>query len=80
MIPRSSEDVITGYDGAAGVLRINVKAAPVNNAANEATIRLLSKTLKIPQRKMRISRGAKSRDKMVIFEADQSLIAKIKAL
>ena len=78
--PRSSEDIILGYDEATGVLRINVKAAPVDNAANEATIKLLSKNLKIPQRKMRIARGAKSRDKIVVFEADQSLIAKIKVL
>lgn len=78
--PRSSQDLILGYDDDTGVLMINVKAAPVRNAANDAVVRLLSKALKIPQRKIRIVRGAKSRDKTIILEVNRAGLAKIKSL
>ncbi len=78
--PRSSSDLILGYDTTANVLLVNVKAAPVNNAANDAVIKLLSKALKIPQRRIRIARGAKSRDKTVVLDADRTELAKLKHL
>ncbi len=42
---------------------------PFENLANESLIRLLSKTLGIPKSRMRILRGAKSRNKIVRFDA-----------
>ncbi len=75
--PRSSNDRIIGYDAAAGVLRVAVKAAPVDNAANTSTIKLLAKVLKIPQGRISIVRGAKSRDKIVAINADASILARL---
>ncbi len=63
--PRSSEDRIVSRDSETAVLEVRVKAAPVNNAANESVIRLISKAFKVPKSKIRISKGAKSRDKIV---------------
>ena len=78
--PRSSQDRILGYDDAAGILRVNVKAAPVNNAANNAVFKLLAKELKLPQAKFRIIQGAKSRDKTLAINTNPSVFTRIKNL
>ena len=58
-----------GRDRFAGVinnrLKIDVSAAPVKNKANRSMIKLLSKTLKVPQVAIVIKRGATGRNKLI---------------
>jgi uncharacterized protein len=60
--PRSSRDAIEGFD-VDGILRVRVRAAPVDGAANEAVIRLLAKAAGIPQSAVTLHSGASSRTK-----------------
>jgi uncharacterized protein (TIGR00251 family) len=61
--PRSSVTQVTGVQGDA--LRVRVTAAPVDGAANEALVQLLSETFDIPRRSVTIVAGAGSRTKVV---------------
>ena len=58
-----------GRDRLAGVinnrLKIDVAAAPIKNKANRSMIKLLSKTLKVPQETIVIKRGTTSRNKLI---------------
>ena len=60
------------------MLSVRVKASPINNAANEATIKVISKALKVPKSKIRIVGGAKSRDKVVAIDDGPSVLARLK--
>lgn len=75
--PRGSRDEILGVDGL-GRVAIRVKAAPVENAANDAAIRIIAKTCKVPKQNVRIVRGATSREKVVEIEAADDAIRKLK--
>ena len=75
--PRSSRDEIVRYDGSTGVLEVRVKAGPVDNAANEALLKLLSKTVGVPKSKIWIEKGANSRDKIVEIDDDSSVVAEL---
>ena len=48
-----------------GVLQVKLAAAPVEGAANDALIELLSRQLDVPKRTLRIATGARSRAKTV---------------
>ena len=63
VVPRASRSEIAGYHD--GVFRIRVAAAPVEGAANRALIRLLSKTLKVPQSAVTIISGSNSKNKII---------------
>ncbi len=66
--PRSSTDRVAGlYDDA---LKINLKAPPVDNAANKACIKFLSKTLSIPKSSISITAGHTSRNKRIFIRCD----------
>jgi uncharacterized protein (TIGR00251 family) len=61
--PRASLSEIVGeHDGA---LRVRLAAAPVEGAANQELIRLLAKSLKLPQNAFEIVSGIRSRRKIV---------------
>ena|ERR1017187_5496246 len=61
--PRSSR---TGVDGAlGGALRVRVNAPPVENAANEAVVKVLAKALGVAKSAVVIVGGARSRSKVV---------------
>jgi uncharacterized protein (TIGR00251 family) len=60
-----------------GVLLIKVTAPPVDSAANAAVIDLLSSTLDLPKRAIRIVRGETSRTKQV--EIDGLTLDEIRA-
>lgn len=64
--PRAGRERIAGTVG--GRLKIEVAAAPVNNEANRALIRLLRKEFKVPQSAVTILRGAAGRDKLLRVE------------
>ena len=61
--PRASRNAIEGFR--AGALVVRVTAPPVDSAANEAVIELLSDALHVPKRQITIARGATGRNKLV---------------
>jgi uncharacterized protein len=72
--PRASRDEVLGWQelpGETGVhneapaLRVRVRAAPVDGAANAALIQLLSKQLGLPKSKISLVSGATSRNKII---------------
>jgi uncharacterized protein (TIGR00251 family) len=70
VVPRASRDVIDGVRG--GRLVVRVTAPPVDEAANDAVVRLLAETLGVSRRSVRIVSGASARNKTVeIAGADE---------
>ena len=63
LTPRGGRDAVEGWDG--DVLRVRVAAPPVERQANEALIRLLAKTLRVPVSRVALAAGAQSRVKLV---------------
>jgi len=63
LTPRASRDEVAGERE--GVLLVRVTAPPVDGAANEALVRLLAKTLRVPKGAVRIVSGETSRTKIV---------------
>ena len=61
--PRAARTEIVGVQGDA--LKVRLSAPPVDGAANEALIDLLSQTLGVPRRSIRITSGASSKSKRV---------------
>lgn len=76
--PRSSKNEIVSWEPELRRLTIRVQAPPVNNAANEAVVNLISKTIRVPKSKIRISIGSKSRDKFVDIDADESVLKSLR--
>ena len=63
IVPRASRSEVSGeYNGA---LRIRIAAPPVDGAANRELIRILAKSLKLPQNAIEIVSGASSKTKVV---------------
>ena len=63
VIPRARKSAIEGVR--AGRLLVRVTAPPVDRAANDAVIALLSRALAVPRRAIRIVSGETGRDKVV---------------
>ena len=63
VLPRASRDEIAGWDG--DVLRVRLRAPPVEGRANEALLRLLAQRLDVPPRDIEIVSGETSRTKRV---------------
>jgi uncharacterized protein (TIGR00251 family) len=61
--PRASRDALVGLHGDA--LKVALRAAPVDGAANEALLDLLADALTLPRRALRLLRGERSRTKIV---------------
>lgn len=61
--PRAGQDRIDAMRD--GVLRVRLAAPPVDGQANEALVRLLARTLGVPPRDVRVTRGESSRNKLV---------------
>jgi uncharacterized protein (TIGR00251 family) len=62
VIPRSSKNAIAWEEGA---LKVRLTAPPVDGAANEALLALLSERLGLPKRDIHIVHGATRRHKTV---------------
>lgn len=62
--PRSSQNKIVGAM-ADGALKITLTAAPVDGAANEALIKLLSDYFSVPKYNIKIIKGKRSKNKVV---------------
>lgn len=68
LTPKSSKDVVEGWDvdpDGRPVLKVRVRAMPVDGAANTALVALLAKVLGVPRRDVNLARGSQSRLKMV---------------
>ncbi len=68
LTPKSSKDAVEGWDvdpEGRPVLKVRVRAQPVEGEANAALVALLAKTLGVPRRNVNLARGGQSRLKMV---------------
>ena len=61
--PRAGRSAVAGVRD--GILLVKLAAAPVDGAANDALVALLSEILHIPKRSIRIQSGERSRTKVV---------------
>ncbi len=78
VVPKAAKEEIVGWHG--GRLKIKVSAPPEKGQANAAVIRVLSKTLSIPQNRIILIRGASSRQKeFLLAGCNTALINKLKS-
>jgi uncharacterized protein YggU (UPF0235/DUF167 family) len=71
LTPRSATDRVEGWEtdpSGRFVLRVRVRAAPVEGAANAALEELLARTLGVAPTRVRVMRGGQSRLKAVEIE------------
>jgi uncharacterized protein len=64
--PRAGRNEIAGTRG--GVLLVHVTAPPEKGKANVAVCRVIARALKIAPSRVRVARGAGSRDKLLRLE------------
>ena len=64
--PRSARDELSGWQD--DVLRVRVKAAPVEGQANQALCRLIAKQAEVPYSAVQVVTGATSRTKTLRIE------------
>lgn len=64
--PRASREGVQGVRGEA--IAIQLKAAPVDGAANAALLKLLARVLKVPLSSIELVRGATGRSKWIRVE------------
>lgn len=74
--PRSSRDQIIGLHGDA--LKLKLTAAPVEGAANEACVALLSKALEVPRSRLKITSGQSNRSKTIFVRCDPAAASRIR--
>ncbi|AYG94394.1 DUF167 domain-containing protein [Brevundimonas naejangsanensis] len=68
LTPRAAADRIDGWDvdpDGRPVLKVRVRAQPVEGEANAALIAVLAKALGVPKRAVSLARGGQSRLKMI---------------
>jgi len=71
LTPGTATDRIDGWDmDAEGrpVLKVRVRARPVEGEANEALVKLMAKALGVPKSAVAIQRGGQSRTKILVIE------------
>ena len=72
--PNSKKDEIVGiYNDS---LKLKISSPPINGKANKALIKFLSKYLNIPKTKIKIEKGEKSKDKLIVIENKREEIVK----
>ncbi len=77
LTPRANADRIDGWDvdpDGRPVLKVRVRAQPVEGEANAALVAFLAKALGVPRRAVSLARGGQSRLKMIEIadlEADE---------
>lgn len=72
LTPRGRADRLDGVSD--GALKVSVTAPPVENRANDALLKLLSREWRLPQRDLSIVAGTKSRDKTVLIRGEPDLL------
>ncbi|MFC7377656.1 DUF167 family protein [Brevundimonas sp. GCM10030266] len=71
LTPGAASDRIDGWDVDADgrpVLKVRVRARPVEGEANAALLKLLAKTLKLPKSAVSLERGGQSRLKRIAVD------------
>lgn len=71
LTPGAAADRVDGWDvDAEGrpVLKVRVRARPVEGEANEALVKLMAKALGVPKSAVAIQRGGQSRTKILVIE------------
>lgn len=69
--PGAAADRIDGWMSDAegrSLLKVRVRARPIEGDANDALIRLLAKSLGVPKSSVSVGRGAQSRSKMIVVQ------------
>ena len=69
--PGAAADRIAGWTTDAEgrpVLKVRVRARPIEGEANDALIRMLAKGLCVPKSSISVGRGAQSRLKMIVVQ------------
>ncbi|MBB5772825.1 uncharacterized protein YggU (UPF0235/DUF167 family) [Brevundimonas vesicularis] len=69
--PGAAADRIDGWTTDAEgrpVLKVRVRARPIEGEANDALIRLLAKSLGVPKSSISVGRGGQSRAKMIVVQ------------
>ena len=77
LTPRSARDAIEGIECRADgrtVLKVRVRAAPVEGEANEALRRLIAKTLGIALRQIELAAGSAARLKRLRIAGDAQML------
>jgi uncharacterized protein YggU (UPF0235/DUF167 family) len=67
LTPRGGADRVDGV-GEDGLLRVRVAAPPVDDAANQALVRLIARELDLPRTAVRIVSGPTARRKTIAVE------------
>lgn len=85
LTPGAAADRIDGWDvDAEGrpVLKVRVRARPLEGEANAALLKLLAKTLRVPKSAVSLDRGGQSRLKMIAIEglSDEDLRTRLTGL
>ena len=85
LTPGASADRIDGWDVDADgrpVLKVRVRARPVEGEANVALLKLLAKTLGVPKSAVSLDRGGQSRLKMIAVDglSDDEIRARLTGL
>ncbi|MFA4938191.1 DUF167 domain-containing protein [Brevundimonas sp.] len=80
--PGAAVDRIEGWEAdpeGRRVLKVRVRARPIDGEANDALIRLLAKSLGVSKSFVTVVRGGQSRSKMVVVDGldDEALGARI---
>ncbi|MEW6539631.1 MAG: DUF167 domain-containing protein [Pseudomonadota bacterium] len=80
--PGAAADRIDGWTSDAEgrpVLKVRVRARPIEGEANDALIRLLAKSLGVPKSSISVGRGGQSRSKMIVVQGldDEELRSRI---
>jgi uncharacterized protein len=78
LTPKGGRDAIDGIEHLAGgrcVLKVRVRAAPIDGEANSALRRLLAQTLRVALREVALIGGASSRVKRMLIRGDVSAVA-----
>jgi len=83
--PGASADRIDGWDvdpSGRAVLKIRLRARPIEGQANEALVKFLAKALDLPKSAVALARGSQSRLKMIDIAGldDAVLRARLDAL
>lgn len=71
LTPGAAADRIDGWDVDADgrpVLKVRVRARPIEGEANAALVKLIAKSLDVPKSAVVLQRGGQSRTKMLVIE------------